>query len=492
MATYYVRKSGNDGNSGTSPSSAWLTITKAANTVAAGDTVYVGAGVYRELVTMVASGSSGSPISFIADVDGKQTGDAGLVIVSARDADNAVESRTCCLNPNAKTFIRWRGFVLDGCSGSNAAIKDSPSGDPSYAGWEIEDCVVIAGNSNTAYAMDLDWNQATAPSPSTGIRIRRCLFLGGVRFQWDGNASGNKNIDAVFENCAFITSSNQNLFFFDRITTGTYSPGGISFLNCLFLGGTYGIQAENTVAALPISVYNCLFIGQVSYALYRASGESGGVVEDYCRFHNTSARSGVSAGANSSSVGMLGMLGALADLPLWRFLGWSPYRPFEPMAALDGAFTSNVIDVGSATYAPEDDLYGKPRPMMRNVDDVGPVETRARAEKETSTVRTGANALRFDGAGYHEILLPVSAVATTVSVYGRYDSNYAGNKPKLEVVNIPGGADQSATMTGGANAWEQLSVNFTPTASGICRVRLISQDTSANGKCFFDDLLVVG
>jgi hypothetical protein len=186
------------------------------------------------------------------------------------------------------------------------------------------------------------------------------------------------------------------------------------------------------------------------------------------------------------------MLGSLADLPLWQFLGWSPYRPFEPMAALDGAFKSALIDVASATYAPEEDLYGQPRPMRRNVDDVGAVEARARAAKETTTVRTGSNALRLDGAGYHEILMPVNAAATTVSVYGRYDSNYSGNKPKLEVVNIPGVADQSATMAGPANTWEQLSVNFTPTAQGICRVRLISQDTSANGKCFFDDLFVVG
>jgi hypothetical protein len=61
MTTYYVRKSGNDSNGGTDPDTdAWLTIDKAANTVAAADTVYVGAGVYRELVTMDTPGSSGS------------------------------------------------------------------------------------------------------------------------------------------------------------------------------------------------------------------------------------------------------------------------------------------------------------------------------------------------------------------------------------------------------------------------------------------------
>jgi hypothetical protein len=53
MTDYYVRKTGSDSNDGTNPTTqAWLTIDKAANTVAAADNVYVGAGVYRELVTM--------------------------------------------------------------------------------------------------------------------------------------------------------------------------------------------------------------------------------------------------------------------------------------------------------------------------------------------------------------------------------------------------------------------------------------------------------
>lgn len=53
MATYYVRPDGNNTNVGTGylASQAWATITKAAQTMVAGDTVYIAPGTYYEMVT---------------------------------------------------------------------------------------------------------------------------------------------------------------------------------------------------------------------------------------------------------------------------------------------------------------------------------------------------------------------------------------------------------------------------------------------------------
>ena len=59
MSTYYVRKSGNDGNDGESAAQAWLTWQHAADNVGAADVVRIGAGVYRETVTLATSGSAG-------------------------------------------------------------------------------------------------------------------------------------------------------------------------------------------------------------------------------------------------------------------------------------------------------------------------------------------------------------------------------------------------------------------------------------------------
>ncbi|MCP4020593.1 MAG: right-handed parallel beta-helix repeat-containing protein [Desulfobacteraceae bacterium] len=64
-ASYYVSASGNDDNAG-SRSNPWKTIQYAADSVSAGDTVYIRSGTYRERVTLSTSGSSGKYITFTA------------------------------------------------------------------------------------------------------------------------------------------------------------------------------------------------------------------------------------------------------------------------------------------------------------------------------------------------------------------------------------------------------------------------------------------
>src|SRR5271169_1822497 len=62
-STFYVSKTGKDTNSG-SYTAPWLTIQHAANSVSAGATVYVEAGVYNEAVTLPSSGTSSNYITF--------------------------------------------------------------------------------------------------------------------------------------------------------------------------------------------------------------------------------------------------------------------------------------------------------------------------------------------------------------------------------------------------------------------------------------------
>lgn len=81
-ATYFVRASGNDSFVGTSPATAFRTITKAASVVQAGDTVYVGAGTFFGQVSPAVSGTETNPIRFVADKTGSQTGDSGTVTIN--------------------------------------------------------------------------------------------------------------------------------------------------------------------------------------------------------------------------------------------------------------------------------------------------------------------------------------------------------------------------------------------------------------------------
>ena len=116
--TYYVSTSGKDANLGTI-ASPWRTIQHAANAVKAGDTVYVRAGVYNEIVSFPTSGSaSGGYITFssypgeLATVDG-----TGLAIPNSQWGLVTIETQS---------YIIIHGFEIRNYSTSKAA--DVPIG----------------------------------------------------------------------------------------------------------------------------------------------------------------------------------------------------------------------------------------------------------------------------------------------------------------------------------------------------------------------------
>jgi len=74
--TYYTRSTvGKDHNDGTSPETAWLTVTRAARELGPGDTLIIGPGIYRESVTIKQGGLPGRPVKIVGDSSGKYTGD---------------------------------------------------------------------------------------------------------------------------------------------------------------------------------------------------------------------------------------------------------------------------------------------------------------------------------------------------------------------------------------------------------------------------------
>ncbi len=123
--SFYVRKTGNDSNAGTSPAAAWRTMLRAALSLNAGDTVYVGAGTYNEIVTPFRPGTAASPIKYIADKSGAMTGDAGDVeinsfVVVNRNYIHLVGFRV----KNSQTGIVWvtsSGGLIDDCEVMNCS-----------------------------------------------------------------------------------------------------------------------------------------------------------------------------------------------------------------------------------------------------------------------------------------------------------------------------------------------------------------------------------
>jgi parallel beta-helix repeat protein len=77
---------GNDGNDGRTPATAWQHIARLGTVMNAGDTAYIGPGLYRESVLLEHGGNAEARIAFVADPTGVRTGDApGTVMVAGSD-----------------------------------------------------------------------------------------------------------------------------------------------------------------------------------------------------------------------------------------------------------------------------------------------------------------------------------------------------------------------------------------------------------------------
>jgi parallel beta-helix repeat protein len=86
-ADYYVRQTvGNDTHDGLTPATAWKSVSKLSTIVKAGDTAYVGPGLYRGEIVVLQDGSVDQRIVFRADPTGQQTGDPpGPVVITGAD-----------------------------------------------------------------------------------------------------------------------------------------------------------------------------------------------------------------------------------------------------------------------------------------------------------------------------------------------------------------------------------------------------------------------
>jgi len=124
-ATFYVSTTGNDANAGTA-AAPWLTIQHAADSVSAGATVDVFAGVYHESVNLPASGTASAPITFqsypgqTAVIDG-----SGVTCCTSNPASSGNQTQGL-INIVNQSYIIVRGFEIRDFTTSNAA--DTPAG----------------------------------------------------------------------------------------------------------------------------------------------------------------------------------------------------------------------------------------------------------------------------------------------------------------------------------------------------------------------------
>jgi len=120
-ADYYVAKTGSNSNPGTE-ALPWKTIQKAADTLTAGDTVYIKAGTYKERVVPKKSGSAGNTITYTAYPGGTVTIDGtgvslpsgwgGLLDISGKNHIKISGLRVMNAGPDDNN----QGILVDGCN----------------------------------------------------------------------------------------------------------------------------------------------------------------------------------------------------------------------------------------------------------------------------------------------------------------------------------------------------------------------------------------
>lgn len=498
---------GLDANNGLGPDAShgtnkpWKTITKllGAAGMASGDTAYLSpAGPFREVVS-VAMTSAVAETKVIGDptnAQGFKTSGGvlvapGQIIVTAYlTNDKTAPSATSLLTLAGRDFLTFEKILFVG--GSNATLVLATT--QSSINITFNDCAFIGGkgtdlsgqaiNITSAFAVALNW------------LIDRCIFVGAlatnqgmIQLQPVTAAGADWDLNFVVRNSVFLngTTGGSSTGCIRLSPSGGLAnkPGGIIARNCTFWTGGALCTSTATSTTIPCQVLNSFIVCGAAAAAVNAQA-SGQITENYNLFVGPTPRTNVTAGANSISDG--------SHAPLFHFgqeriFGQLVRAFMEPMA---GSPLLGFANDGSQTAT---DGRNNPRPAGGSGDPdpaAGAFERGNTWRRETSTVRTGSNALSVTGPGYQDFLVPVDAASTTISVYLRHDATYAGTDPKLQVLaNAAIGVTAAEDVSGATDdTWEQQSLNFTPTGKGIVTIRLLSLDTNGGGKAFADDFAV--
>lgn len=415
MTTYYVRRSGSDAAAGTSAGAAWATIGKAlgASGIADGDTVYIGAGIYRETVTV--SVTPTGTTSVIGDVTGEHTGDAGEVrwtgYIGANGGEFGGASSPTPLDLNTKDYLAFSNIVFHS-SGGTAAVANLGGHDNSFT-----DCAFFSSNTLTVVA---------AVDTASNLTFDRCIFDGlGVTSNASVNVSlptsttADYDVNVLVRNCLFLS-------FNSAVTvtasgSNSFKGGGVDVRSCTIFADTsaFIVSSANVSTTHPCTIYDSyLFTAGTAVS----ANTSGQIVEDYNLFAgNGTMRSNVTAGAHSNTILRTANMIHIGQERIW---GGQP-RPFGSPVR-----DSLAHGWGSQSGGPSVDMLNRPRPAGTNrVLFTGTATAGAATTLTDSGAAWGTNQLASavckitGGTGSGQTKLIKSNTGTVLTFYGNWKTN---------------------------------------------------------------------
>lgn len=497
MATYYVSPYGSDANAGTGPgpSAAWQTLGKAlgAAGIGSGDTVYVAPGTYRETVT-VAMVSATSETRVLGDPQNAQgfTQTGGVLGVvpgpvtwtAYTTNDRTTPAAATLLTLSGQDYLTFEGLQMIG--GNPASAISCFTASAVSTNITFRRCTFISGTTNSAGNVG---SVTGAADTALNWLFDRCLFLcpfRGVSFTLPTSASADYSAEVVFRNCLALMGGSASLVRVTASGAGAFKGGGVTLRESTIVGGrALETGSASLSTTLPCAAYSNVVITTVGVVF--SANTSGQIVEDYNLIWATSPRTNVSAGGNSVTGPTYAPLFDFGQALLFGFA----VQPFgAPLA------NSPLLGFGTAAGATATDLLERPRPAGGEATTyaVGALERHNTAQQETSVVDAGGVGLKLVGPADHDILIPVDAAATSISIKVRYDTNHGTtNKPQVQLLANPeiGVSAQTVTATVGVDTWETLALaSFTPTRKGWVTLRLLSRASAGSGIAYFDTLSV--
>lgn len=464
MTDRYVGPGGSDGASGLTWALRKETLNGVEDTpVVAGDTIYVGPGVYRETLQTDVAGSSGSPITYIGDVTGENTdGVGGLIRITGSDDDGDIPNtrdRGINIGHNYRTF---ESIYLE---------EIHSTGDPAYVwvtnnvtDWILDSLVFGHSGYHSGGEAIPVWIEDETES----FIIRNCIFLGSgyQEFFHRWQAANRDAVDSIFEN---------------NIMRGSSAIAGVSFtdiFNVTFRNNTFrdrivSVSVGSIGGADQVYANNNIFSDQ-NTAL-NESGGSGYITGDY----NTYApnNSGLEEGANS-----------IFDtwITFQKPTLLSGYKfPYDSNKILD--INPDIFEAGNSGLT--SDVFGTDK---HGKDIRGAIQFYG-AKRTSGEYRTAPSSAELIDTSKHIITIPATPGATyQIKAYVKRETNYVGTNPQL-VLKAPSVADVTATDAGSSGAWNKLQETITLGSNDkFLQVEVRSSNTATSGdySVFVDDLTV--
>jgi|GEM_PF-2600617 len=480
MAVYYVSaQRGNDNNDGLSQATPFLTIGKAVTVVAAGDSVAIGPGTYREKPVFQTAGTSELRIVWCPDPDCVYLTDdkPGMVRVTGCD-ENENPTSGAVWHFNAKTYNQigvpnpdlmtgpWGQIFIDGSSDSNTVttsyqycycvglVVEGAHGIGS--GGIIVNCIAIAalyGISNPHSGRNLIGiaGYTGISSRYSGRLIQQSIAIGGYYGfgYYDTTQAGGKVVNSLAFGAYYGFMENVNVVNSIALScnTGFYGKAPASFQNCQSVFCRYG--AYGTDQANPLDV----------------SGISG-----YC--NNYPVR-----GSGYETATALSALKHVGYNPLGLISALCPILQFDFMGNEDS-------DMSGITT----DITGGARRLCDGVLGIGPYEPSLVSVDWENFYNVGPG-VRIERAGQKLFEIPAAA-GERVEIWVRVKHlNTSGDKPQI-VLNGESVTPQTDTHGGADDTWQELYVSAIPGKNEVLTLILSARDTGAGAVSYFSDITV--